>query len=71
MNEWMSLDCLSGRLDLPKKYLRRLADENKIPFVVVAGNRRRFNQSDVCDAIRRLTTQQRPRRTILLGGPRR
>ena len=63
-DEFMSLDCLSGRLDLPKKYLRRLADERKIPFVVVAGNRRLFNQADVCNAIRRLTTQ-RDKRALL------
>ena len=57
-DEFMSLYRLSLRLDLPRTYLRRLADEHKIPFVVVAGNRRRFNQADVCNAIRQLAMPQ-------------
>ena len=62
---FIPLHVLSGRLELPKAYLKRLADAKRIPFVVVAGNRRRYNQTDVCDAIRKLTAQ---RRRQLLGG---
>lgn len=56
-NTFIPLHCLAGRLDLPMTFLKRLADEKKIPFIV-AGKRKRFNQADVCNAIRRMTTSQ-------------
>jgi len=57
-NGFVSLDCLSIRMELPKSYLRQLAAANKIPFVIVGGNRKRFNQEDVCLAIRQMAQQK-------------
>ena len=49
---FIPLHVLAGRLELPKAYLKRLADASVILFVQI-GNRRSFNQSDVFYAIRR------------------
>ena len=56
-NEFIPLHCLALRLDLPKSYLKRLVKQGKIPYVAT-GNRKRFNQADVCNAIRQLNNAE-------------
>ena len=48
--EYLSLTALAARLALPRTYLRRLADERKIPFLNVGG-RKRFEEGGVRAAL--------------------
>ena len=48
--QYLSLECLSGTLGLPSKYLRELADEGGIPCLSVSG-RLRFDEGDVRRAL--------------------
>ena len=50
---YISLDVLAGTLSLPKPYLKKLADDGKIPFLNVSG-RRRFNTKSVRAALQKL-----------------
>jgi hypothetical protein len=52
-NTFVSLDRLSRYFDLPKDYLRELADKNLIPFLNVKGYRR-FNPITVEKALSKL-----------------
>lgn len=38
--QYIPLDALAARLGLPKTYLKRLADENRLPMLSVNGSRR-------------------------------
>lgn len=53
--DWVTLDGLVKESGLPKAYLRRMADENKIPFLQLGGNVRRFDWDDVNEALHSLT----------------
>jgi len=65
-SEYLPLDALAARLNLPARYLRGLADAKKIPSLDV--NRRlRFSEPEVRAALRRLAIEKESRRTILGG----
>jgi len=53
LNEYLSLEALAARLNLPQEYLRRIADEKQIPSLDVNG-RLRFNEPDVRAALTQL-----------------
>jgi excisionase family DNA binding protein len=67
MTQYLPLDALAARLNLSARYLRQLADAKKIPSLDVNG-RRRFDEQDVRDALKRLAGESRGRRTVLDGG---
>ena len=49
--EYITLECLASRLNLPQNYLKQLADLGEIPRLLVGG-RRRFMEEHVRDALR-------------------
>ena len=51
--EYLSLEALGAVLDLPQKYLRRLAKEKRIPSLIV-GKRMRFQEQAVRAALSEL-----------------
>lgn len=53
---YFSLEALAARLQLPKAYLRRMANENRIPSLSVGG-RLRFNPLAVQAALDRLAEE--------------
>ena len=61
ISEFISLDALAASLGLPRTYLRRLADEGRIPALDVNG-RLRFDQSMVSEALAKLTRVQADQR---------
>lgn len=52
-NEFVSLDVLAIRLNLPRTYLRQLVREGRIP-VLTAGRLQRFDPEQVREALRNL-----------------
>lgn len=59
MNDWceyLPLDALAARLNLPRTYVRRLAREGRIPSLNVNG-RLRFDESAVREALRQLAAE--------------
>lgn len=59
MSEWLPLEALAARLDLPLKWLREKADEGAIPSLVLPGRRRRFDPEQVSTALRLLADAAR------------
>ena len=47
---YYSLEAVAGKLNLPRVYIRRMAEEKRIPYLVVGG-RLRFNPSAVQSAL--------------------
>jgi len=62
--EFVSLDRLATHFDLPKPYLRNLAEKGLIPSLDVNG-RRRFNPLAVEKALERLSSIPKRRQTVL------
>jgi hypothetical protein len=56
-NTFISLGALANHFNLPKDYLRELADKSLIPFLNVKGHRR-FNPSAVQVALDRLAEEK-------------
>jgi excisionase family DNA binding protein len=59
---YLSLESLAANLDLPQSYLRGLANSHQIPFLL-AGNRRRFNEAEVRQALSKLSQSNGDRRS--------
>jgi len=57
MTQYIPLEVLATRLNLPARYLRDLADEGKIPYLVT-GKRRYFSQDTVASALDELARRQ-------------
>lgn len=53
---FVSLECLSSWVNLPKEYLRELAKKGQIPHLVVGG-RRRFNVWQVTQALKNVAAE--------------
>jgi hypothetical protein len=53
---YISIHFLSANLGLPKEFLQRLANANKIPSLVVNGNLK-FVEQDVRDALREIAKE--------------
>ncbi len=51
-----NLESLSAQFRLPQRYLRELAVQKKIPFLIVGG-RLRFNPDAVADALDRIARE--------------
>ena len=58
-NTFIPLHVLAARLELPKSYLRELTNTGKIPWVGSV-RRKRYHQTDVCNAIRSLNGYKEP-----------
>lgn len=56
LTEYVSLDALAAMLNLPRPYLRHLAQEGRVPSLNVNG-RLRFDERQVREALRLLATQ--------------
>jgi len=52
-NEYISLESVAALLNLPVAYLKRLSESGEIPYLL-AGNRKRFQESAVRDALRNI-----------------
>lgn len=52
---YISLENLSASLSLPQGYLKQLAADRKIPFLLI-GSRMRFNMKDVQEALGKLAS---------------
>lgn len=64
-NEYISLELISARLNLPEKYLKELIEEGKIPYLAV-GKRKRFQEQAVRAALSEI--EQGDRRAGVAGG---
>lgn len=54
-NMFVSMDHLAARLSLPQRYLKQLAADRKIPFLLV-GNRMKFNPIAVQEVLGQLAS---------------
>jgi hypothetical protein len=68
-NNFLTLNRLAGHFDLPKNYLRGLADKGLIPSLDVNGHRK-FNPLAVEKALERLQNAEQHKRPTILGGSR-
>jgi hypothetical protein len=55
-NTFISLDHLAARLGLPKTYLKQLAEQRSVPYLLVSG-RMKFNPMQVQDALDRIASE--------------
>ncbi len=60
--DYLNIAQLSGALNLPRAYLKRLADAGEIPFIMAGKNRRRFSEKDARAALTRIADRVTPRR---------
>jgi excisionase family DNA binding protein len=58
---YFSQEALAIRLGLPLRFIRQMADQNKIPYLVVGG-RRRFNPAAVKAALDQMAEEQTRRK---------
>ena len=64
---YLNLHQLAGALNLPKSYLRDMAEAGEIPSIMVGKNRRRFSEKDVRAALTRIGDRaMSPRRKTTL-----